>query len=86
MIWSIQAGSDFAPAMDAGSRMFSSAVSVGSRLNCWKMKPILSRRSFVRPCPPGRRARVADGDRAAVSGVETGQQCMSVDLPEPEGP
>jgi hypothetical protein len=37
------------PAMSIGSVMFSSAVSVGSRLNAWKMKPTLSRRSRVRP-------------------------------------
>ena len=35
------------PAIVSGSRMFSSAVSIGSRLNDWKMKPTLSRRSCV---------------------------------------
>ena len=35
------------PASVVGSVMFSSAVSVGTRLNAWKMKPILSRRSCV---------------------------------------
>jgi hypothetical protein len=33
--------------MSIGSVMFSSAVSVGSRLKAWKTKPILSRRSVV---------------------------------------
>ena len=35
------------PAIVSGSTMFSAAVSVGSRLKVWKMKPILSRRSCV---------------------------------------
>ncbi len=67
--------------------MFSSAVRVGSRLNAWKMKPILSRRS-----------RVSFLSFSAVSSVspmraeppETlsrpAMQCIRVDLPEPEGP
>jgi hypothetical protein len=38
--------------MSSGSRMFSSAVSVGSRLNCWKMKPTRSRRSRVSALSP----------------------------------
>lgn len=33
--------------MSIGRVMFSRAVRVGSRLNAWKMKPILSRRSLV---------------------------------------
>ena len=35
------------PAIESGSRMFSRASSIGSRLKVWKMKPILSRRSCV---------------------------------------
>ncbi len=31
----------------SGSAMFSAAVSIGSRLKNWKMKPMWSRRSFV---------------------------------------
>ncbi len=75
------------PAMSIGSVMFSRAFSVGSRLNAWKMKPILSRRSWVsflslsavsstspiRAEPPETESRPA-------------MQCISVDLPEPEGP
>ena len=41
------ASSTLRPAMRDGSRMFSSAVSVGSRLKAWKMKPMRSRRSRV---------------------------------------
>ncbi len=40
-------GSGLRPAIDSGSRMFSSAVSVGTRLNDWNTKPISSRRSRV---------------------------------------
>ena len=67
--------------------MFSLALSVGSRLNCWKTKPILSRRSSVscfsvsrvmstspmNACPELRRSSPA-------------AHCMSVDLPDPDGP
>ena len=35
------------PAIESGRRMFSSAVSIGSRLKNWKMKPMCLRRSFV---------------------------------------
>ena len=67
--------------------MFSSAVRVGRRLKAWKTKPTLSRRSVVRrlsssplssvppihACPDVRASRPA-------------MQCMSVDLPDPDGP
>ena len=67
--------------------MFCSAVNIGSRLKLWKMKPILWRRSMVSwlsvmvvmsapsnmMCPP-----VAESSPASV--------CISVDLPEPDGP
>ena len=42
---SSQSLSGLRPARVSGSVMFSSAVSVGTRLKAWKMKPILSRRS-----------------------------------------
>ena len=75
------------PAMRIGSTMFSAAVSVGSRLNDWKMKPIRSRRSSVR--------RLSRSEVISVSprytSPEVGRSrpastCSSVDLPEPEGP
>lgn len=67
--------------------MFCSAFSVGTRLNDWKTKPIFSRRSRVsrlssRPvisCPPMRMEPALGESRPA-------RQCISVDLPEPEGP
>jgi hypothetical protein len=67
--------------------MFSSAVSVGTRLNAWKMKPMRSRRSCVswRSFEPAD-VDVADRDRARRQRVEPGDACMSVDLPEPDGP
>ena len=43
------ASSTSAPEISDGSRMFSRAVSIGSRLKNWKMKPMCSRRSSVRP-------------------------------------
>ena len=67
--------------------MFSSAVSIGSRLNDWKMNPTLSRRRVVslasgrfeisiparNTCPEVMRSKPA-------------RQCMRVDLPDPDGP
>ena len=73
--------------MSNGSRMFSSAVRVGTRLNAWKMKPTRSRRTFV----------IWLSDKALnstspihvfpdVSRSRPAMHCISVDLPEPEGP
>ncbi len=67
--------------------MFSSAVSVGSRLNAWKMKPILSRRSWVsflsfRPFSSVSPIRAEPRDMAS----NPAMQCIRVDLPDPEGP
>ena len=47
MTESSQAGRASRPAMSIGRVMFSSAVSVGTRLKAWKTKPIRSRRSAV---------------------------------------
>ena len=67
--------------------MFSAAVSVGSRLNVWKMKPILSRRNCVRArslsvvisCPSIQTLPAVGRSRPA-------RMCMSVLLPDPDGP
>jgi len=73
--------------MDRGSTMFSSAVRTGRRLNDWKMKPILSRRSSVR-----RRSSRLESSTPSTRAVplvgrsSPARRCMSVDLPEPEGP
>ena len=67
--------------------MFSSAFSTGSRLKVWKMKPIRSRRSWVSSLSsspvssiPSTRT-VPEVGRSRPASV-----CISVDLPEPEGP
>ena len=67
--------------------MFSSALSVGTRLNDWKTKPSFSRRSFVswrseswcRSTPPTMMRPDVNVSRPA-------RQCINVDLPEPDGP
>ena len=67
--------------------MFSSAVSIGSRLNCWKTKPIWRRRSFV-SCLSGISVMSSSPTftRPFVGRSSPASRCMSVDLPEPEGP
>ena len=67
--------------------MFSSAVSVGMRLNVWNTKPMRSRRSRV--------SSLSDSVDSSTSPMNTcpdvsesrpATQCISVDLPEPDGP
>ena len=67
--------------------MFSFAVSIGSRLKNWKMKPMCSRRSFV--------SWVSFSAPISMSAIRTSpavgrsspaRMCMSVDFPEPDGP
>ena len=67
--------------------MFSSALSVGTRLKDWKTKPISSRRSRVSSLSlslPSSRSPMNTSPEVAVS--RAAQQCISVDLPEPLGP
>jgi hypothetical protein len=67
--------------------MFCAAVSCGSRLNDWNTKPIRSRRTLVstrsdcavRSVPPS-------SARPDVAVSRPARQCMSVDLPDPDGP
>ena len=69
-----QSGSGLRPAIRDGSAMFSAAVSVGSRLNDWKMKPILSRRSSVSCLSLSRGdVGVPDADLAGGGAVEPGE-------------
>ena len=77
----------FLPASAVGSVMFSSAVSVGIRLYDWNTKPMRSRRRSV--------SSLSDSEPSATSPTKTSPdvrssspaaQCMSVDLPEPDGP
>ena len=67
--------------------MFSSAVSVGTRLKAWKMNPMRSRRRRV--------SLRSDSLPSSISPMKTlpdvrlsrpAMQCMRVDLPEPDGP
>ena len=66
---------------------FSSAVSVGSRLNDWKTKPMCLRRSFV-----SRRSAMSEISSSPIqTEPEVGRsrpasRCIRVDLPEPDGP
>ena len=67
--------------------MFSSAVRTGTRLKDWKTKPSRSRRSLVSALSSRSRDLLAvDDDRAAVGLSSPASRCMSVDLPEPDGP
>ncbi len=67
--------------------MFSAAVSIGSRLKNWKMKPMWSRRRSVSSAS----SMPVMSTPATVTCPEVGwsrpaRMCMSVDLPEPDGP
>ena len=73
--------------MSTGSVMFSAAVSVGTRLNAWKMNPTLSRRARVLPfSSSAESSRSPSHTCPEVSESSPARQCMRVDLPEPEGP
>jgi hypothetical protein len=70
-----------------GRRMFSSAVSVGMRLNDWKTKPSRSRRTRVRAASESDpRSRSPTKTRPEVRESRPARQCIRVDLPEPDGP
>ena len=67
--------------------MFSRAVSVGTRLNDWKTKPTRSRRIWVRPLSSSMPMSWSPTKACPDVGVSSpAMQCMSVDLPEPDGP
>ena len=67
--------------------MFSRALIVGSRLNDWKMKPMRRRRSRVSALSLREVASTWPMTTRPSVGVSSpAAQCMSVDLPEPEGP
>ena len=67
--------------------MFSSAVSIGSRLNDWNTKPMCCRRSFV-SCLSGSSVMSTPPifTRPFVGRSSPASRCMRVDLPEPDGP
>ena len=75
------------PAMSMGRVMFSRALRVGTRLNDWNTNPTPTRRSRV--------SALSDSPVNSVSPIQVwpdvtesspAMQCISVDLPEPEGP
>ena len=67
--------------------MFSATVSVGSRLKAWKTKPIRSRRSRVSSRGEQAPSSMSPTNaRPEVSVSSPATQCISVDLPEPDGP
>ena len=67
--------------------MFSSAFSVGIRLKDWNTKPTWSRRTWV-SCLSFSSVRSVPAMKALpdVRSSRPATQCMSVDLPEPDGP
>ena len=75
------------PRSAAAASTFSSAVSIGSRLKNWKTKPMCARRSFVSSV-----SDIVVMSWPAISTVPSvgwsrpASMCISVDLPEPEGP
>ena len=67
--------------------MFSSAVSIGSRLKNWKMNPMWLRRSLVSASSSSAVISVPSIVTVPLSGrSRPARMCMSVDLPEPDGP
>ena len=86
-IWSNQAGSASLPASVSGRIMFSSALSVGIRLYCWKMNPSRSRRSSVRSVLLSPDSAVSPMYTSPdVSRSSPATHCISVLFPEPDGP
>ncbi len=67
--------------------MFSSAVSIGSRLKNWKMNPMWLRRSLVSALSSSAVISVSSIVTVPLSGrSRPARMCISVDLPEPDGP
>jgi hypothetical protein len=70
-----------------GSAMLSRASSTGSRLKDWKTNPIRWRRSLVSSSSRRRVSSVPPSHTSpVVAESRPARQCMSVDLPEPDGP
>src|SRR5664279_756994 len=73
--------------MSMGRVMFSIAVSVGTRLNAWKTNPMRSRRILVSSLSPSLvRSASPMYTSPDVASSSAARQCMSVDLPDPDGP
>src|SRR3989441_310752 len=75
------------PANRNGSSTFSSAVSVGTRLKNWKMKPTFARRYLTRsPSPKSTRLEPSTSIRPAVGRSIPPMRLSSVVFPHPDGP
>ena len=67
--------------------MFSCAVRVGIRLKAWKTNPIRSRRNAVSALSLRPASEMPSTSMVPAVGLSSAaRQCISVDLPEPEGP
>ena len=67
--------------------MFSPAVSVGTRLKDWNTNPIRSRRRTVSFLSDRLPISVSPMNTCPEVGTSSAaQQCISVDLPDPDGP
>ena len=85
--WSNQSWSGSSPAIEIGSRMFSSALSVGTRLKAWNTKPTRSRRSIVRSRSLSMLSSTSPNHTwPDVRLSRPAMQWSSVDLPDPDGP
>ena len=85
--WSNQARSGSLPAIASGSSMFSSALSIGSRLKNWKTKPMWSRRSSVSSVSSSLVMSMPSSSTVpSVGRSRPASRWTSVDLPEPDGP
>ena len=75
------------PVGASAASTFSSAVSVGIRLNCWKTKPkARSRSSASSPSPSTPRSRPSKRTLPELGRSSAPSSCSSVVLPEPLGP
>src|SRR6266851_580268 len=75
------------PWINRGTATFSCAVSVGSRLNCWKIKPISLRRKVVFSFWLSRSMRMPKTSTSPlVASRIPASTLSSVVLPQPEGP
>src|SRR5436305_4822397 len=84
---SIHCRSGLRPAIESGSTRFSSAVKTGIRLKNWKTKPSLSRRSSVSAESSSPVMSTPSSSTVPEVGLSSpARMCISVDLPDPEGP
>ena len=82
-----QASSGFSPAIESGSLTFSSAVSIGSRLKNWKMKPMCAapqQGELLSLIPLSFSPAISTSPEVGSS--SPARMCINVDLPEPDGP